>query len=85
MDLFWRDTIRCPTEDEYLEMVGNKTGGLFRLAVRLMQAKSSSDKCEIFILFQMSLDDDFALTRLLGTVFLWSTSSARYIKSAMTT
>lgn len=60
MDLFWRDTLRCPTEDEYLEMVGNKTGGLFRLAVRLMQAKSSSHQCEISILLQMCLDDNFA-------------------------
>jgi geranylgeranyl diphosphate synthase type 3 len=42
MDLFWRDTLTCPTEDEYLEMVGNKTGGLFRLAVKLMQAESKS-------------------------------------------
>ena len=40
MDLFWRDTLTCPSEDDYLEMVGNKTGGLFRLAVQLMQAES---------------------------------------------
>lgn len=40
MDLYWRDTLRCPTEDQYLEMVGNKTGGLFRLAIKLMQAES---------------------------------------------
>ncbi|KAK2744940.1 geranylgeranyl pyrophosphate synthetase [Myotisia sp. PD_48] len=40
MDLFWRDTLTCPTEDDYLEMVGNKTGGLFRLAIKLMQAES---------------------------------------------
>lgn len=44
MDLFWRDTLTCPNEDDYLEMVGNKTGGLFRLAVKLMQAESDSDK-----------------------------------------
>ncbi|KAI9812920.1 MAG: geranylgeranyl pyrophosphate synthetase [Pycnora praestabilis] len=44
MDLFWRDTLTCPSEDDYLEMVGNKTGGLFRLAVKLMQAESSSNK-----------------------------------------
>ncbi len=43
MDLFWRDTLTCPSEDDYLEMVGNKTGGLFRLAVKLMQAESSSE------------------------------------------
>ncbi|BDD59827.1 geranylgeranyl pyrophosphate synthetase [Monascus purpureus] len=42
MDLFWRDTLTCPSEDEYLEMVGNKTGGLFRLAVKLMQAESKA-------------------------------------------
>ena len=41
MDLYWRDTLTCPTEDDYLEMVQNKTGGLFRLAVKLMQAESS--------------------------------------------
>ncbi|KAK4692103.1 geranylgeranyl diphosphate synthase, type III, partial [Lecanoromycetidae sp. Uapishka_2] len=44
MDLFWRDTLTCPSEDDYLEMVGNKTGGLFRLAVKLMQAESSNKK-----------------------------------------
>lgn len=42
LDLFWRDTITCPDEDEYLEMVGNKTGGLFRLGIKLMQAESRS-------------------------------------------
>lgn len=44
MDLFWRDTLTCPSEEEYLEMVGNKTGGLFRLAVKLMQAESDTTK-----------------------------------------
>ncbi|KAF1350723.1 isoprenoid synthase domain-containing protein [Delphinella strobiligena] len=42
MDLFWRDTLTCPSEDDYLEMVSNKTGGLFRLAIKLMQAESTS-------------------------------------------
>jgi geranylgeranyl diphosphate synthase type 3 len=52
MDLFWRDTLTCPTEDDYLEMVGNKTGGLFRLAVKLMQAESKTMKyCISFSLF----------------------------------
>lgn len=43
MDLFWRDNLRCPTAEDYLEMVSNKTGGLFRLAVKLMQASSASE------------------------------------------
>ncbi|KAB5554724.1 isoprenoid synthase domain-containing protein [Coniochaeta sp. 2T2.1] len=42
MDLYWRDSLTCPTEDDYLEMVGNKTGGLFRLGIKLMQAESRS-------------------------------------------
>ena len=37
----WRDQLRCPTEDEYRRMVLDKTGGLFRLAVGLMQALCS--------------------------------------------
>ncbi|KAJ2747761.1 hypothetical protein GGI20_000231 [Coemansia sp. BCRC 34301] len=42
MDLYWRDTLTCPTEEQYLEMVSHKTGGLFRLAVKLMQECSES-------------------------------------------
>ncbi|OQO10007.1 hypothetical protein B0A48_04362 [Cryoendolithus antarcticus] len=44
MDLFWRDTLTCPSEDDYLEMVGNKTGGLFRLAIKLMCACSPAQR-----------------------------------------
>ncbi|KAL4931769.1 FPP/GGPP synthase family protein [Aspergillus undulatus] len=40
MDLYWRDSLTCPSEAEYLEMVGNKTGGLFRLAIKLIQLES---------------------------------------------
>lgn len=43
MDLFWRDTLTCPSEDDYLEMVGNKTGGLFRLAIKLMCCESPTN------------------------------------------
>lgn len=44
MDLFWRDTLTCPSEADYLEMVSNKTGGLFRLAIKLMQAESQATR-----------------------------------------
>ncbi|WVQ98425.1 hypothetical protein IAU59_005548 [Kwoniella sp. CBS 9459] len=43
MDLFWRDSLNCPTEEEYIDMVLGKAGGLLRLAVKLMMAKSASD------------------------------------------
>ena len=57
MDLYWRDSLVCPTEDEYLEMVGNKTGGLFRLGIKLMQAESRS------------LIDCVPLVNIIGLIF----------------
>ncbi|KAJ4362289.1 geranylgeranyl pyrophosphate synthetase [Neocucurbitaria cava] len=67
MDLYWRDSLTCPSEADYLEMVGNKTGGLFRLAIKLMQAESTVDiDCTplvstIGLLFQI-LDDHLNLS-----------------------
>ncbi|KAI8091389.1 geranylgeranyl pyrophosphate synthase [Gilbertella persicaria] len=54
MELFWRDTLTCPTEKEFLDMVNDskmvsiltfflETGGLLRLAVKLMQEASQSE------------------------------------------
>lgn len=43
MDLYYRDNYQCPTLDQYLELVNNKTGGLLRLAVKLMTFKSNND------------------------------------------
>jgi len=57
MDLFWRDTLTCPSEDDYLEMVGNKTGGLFRLAIKLMQTESKN------------LKDCVPLVNVIGIIF----------------
>jgi geranylgeranyl diphosphate synthase type 3 len=38
LDLLWRDSLTCPTEEEYVSMVNNKTGGLFRIAIKLLMA-----------------------------------------------
>ncbi|KAJ6070377.1 terpene cyclase [Penicillium canescens] len=57
MDLYWRDSLICPTEEEYLDMVANKTGGLFRLAIKLIQLESDSDQ------------DCVLLVDLLGIIF----------------
>lgn len=40
LDLYWRYHGRCPSINEYIMMVDNKTGGLFRLMLRLMEAES---------------------------------------------
>ncbi|KAF2468860.1 terpenoid synthase [Lindgomyces ingoldianus] len=71
MDLYWRDSLTCPSEADYLEMVGNKTGGLFRLAIKLMQAESAVNiDCAplvstIGLLFQI-LDDHLNLSPTSG-------------------
>ncbi|KAN0050764.1 hypothetical protein ACTA71_003912 [Dictyostelium dimigraforme] len=41
-DIFWRDTNTSPTEQEYMNMVNEKTGGLFRLGLRLLQTFSDN-------------------------------------------
>lgn len=43
-DIQWRDTVHCPTEEEYCGMVIDKTGGLFRLTVGLLQAFATTRK-----------------------------------------
>ncbi|RQM19119.1 hypothetical protein B5M09_007807, partial [Aphanomyces astaci] len=54
-DILWRDTASCPTEDAYKAMVINKTGGLFRLAVGLMQAFSTNDQDFVPLVNQLGL------------------------------
>ncbi|KAL4883150.1 isoprenoid synthase domain-containing protein [Aspergillus karnatakaensis] len=40
LDLYWRFHHQCPSIDDYIMMVDNKTGGLFRMILRLMEAES---------------------------------------------
>ncbi|KAI0757515.1 terpenoid synthase [Daedaleopsis nitida] len=59
LELLWRDSLQCPTEEEYVSMVNNKTGGLFRVAVKLMMACSMKN-----------VDVDFVpLVNLFGVYF----------------
>ncbi|XP_043663793.1 geranylgeranyl pyrophosphate synthase [Vespula pensylvanica] len=41
MEIYWRDNYICPSESEYKHVTVKKTGGLFNLAVRLMQLFST--------------------------------------------
>ncbi|KAF3925762.1 Dimethylallyltranstransferase [Dactylellina cionopaga] len=43
-EMHWRDNLECPTEDQYLEMVEKKTGGLFRFLTRLLVAMARTNK-----------------------------------------
>ncbi|KAJ6569229.1 isoprenoid synthase domain-containing protein [Mycena capillaripes] len=43
LDLLWRDCLECPTEDEYVDMVNNKTGGLLCIGIKLMMAMARSN------------------------------------------
>ncbi|XP_019405382.1 PREDICTED: geranylgeranyl pyrophosphate synthase isoform X1 [Crocodylus porosus] len=67
LDIYWRDNYTCPTEEEYKTMVLQKTGGLFGLAVGLMQLFSNYNKDlkpllnTLGLLFQIR--DDYANLR----------------------
>lgn len=57
MEIYWRDNFQCPSLAEYKLMTIRKTGGLFMMAIRLMQLFSDNKK-------------DFArLTAILGLYF----------------
>ncbi|PVZ96998.1 hypothetical protein BB558_007068 [Smittium angustum] len=43
IEIYWRENLICPSEQDYKKMASNKTGGLFRLAVRMMQACSTEE------------------------------------------
>ncbi|KAF8991465.1 isoprenoid synthase domain-containing protein [Cyathus striatus] len=43
LEILWRDSLRCPTEDQYIKMVNNKTGGLLRIGIKLMMACSTTN------------------------------------------
>jgi geranylgeranyl diphosphate synthase type 3 len=47
-DIMWRDNLQCPSEEEYCEMVLDKTGGLFRLTVGLIQAFATKNESTDF-------------------------------------
>ena len=57
LDLYWRETLTVPYEEEYIDMACNKTGGLFRLGIRLMMLSSKRDL------------DLLPFTNLLGLLF----------------
>lgn len=60
MDLFWRDSLVCPTEAEYVDMVVNKTGGLFRIAIKLMLGHCTENS---------KIPDLIPLVNLIGVLF----------------
>ncbi|XP_023173219.1 geranylgeranyl pyrophosphate synthase isoform X2 [Drosophila hydei] len=57
MEIYWRDSFTCPSESDYKLMTVRKTGGLFMLAIRLMQ------------LFSENKEDFTKLTAILGLYF----------------
>ncbi|KAF3310904.1 hypothetical protein TWF173_009142 [Orbilia oligospora] len=44
LDLHWTFHQECPSEVEYIQMIDGKTGGLFRMASRLMRDQATQNK-----------------------------------------
>ncbi|GKT67041.1 geranylgeranyl pyrophosphate synthetase [Colletotrichum tofieldiae] len=40
-DLYWKHNLACPSEAEYVNMIDHKTGGMFRMLLRVMQAEGA--------------------------------------------
>ncbi|KAH3673494.1 hypothetical protein WICMUC_003600 [Wickerhamomyces mucosus] len=60
LDLYWRENLVVPNEEDYINMVMNKTGGLFRLAIKLMEIYSPIDE---------KIDELIPLANLLGIIY----------------
>ncbi|KAF7324779.1 hypothetical protein MKEN_00519700 [Mycena kentingensis (nom. inval.)] len=59
LELLWRDSLSCPTEDQYVDMVNDKTGGLLRIGIKLLMACGTTN-----------LDVDYVpLVNLIGVYF----------------
>ncbi|ESK84635.1 terpenoidsynthase [Moniliophthora roreri MCA 2997] len=43
LEILWRDSLQCPSEEDYVEMVNNKTGGLLRIGIKLMMACATTN------------------------------------------
>lgn len=74
-ELQWTSTMVCPSLEEYLQMVDGKTGGLFRLLMRLMTAESLVDEkvdftrlCQLFGRY-FQIRDDYANLKLADVSF----------------
>jgi ophiobolin F synthase len=53
-DLFWKHNLISPTEKAYINMVDSKTGGMFRMLLRLMDGESGHvAKCDVERLVQL--------------------------------
>ncbi|KAG1882599.1 isoprenoid synthase domain-containing protein [Suillus subluteus] len=64
LDILWRDTLRCPTEDEYVQMAKGKSGGLVRTAVKVMMACATTNAnidyiplCNLIMVYYQIRDD----------------------------
>ncbi|KAJ7905040.1 isoprenoid synthase domain-containing protein [Mycena leptocephala] len=59
LELLWRDSLTCPTEEQYVDMVNGKTGGLLRIGIKLLMACGTTN-----------LDIDYVpLVNLIGVHF----------------
>ncbi|KOS19818.1 Geranylgeranyl pyrophosphate synthase D [Escovopsis weberi] len=46
LDQHWKFELKPPSEEEYLNMVDNKTGAFFRLIIRLLQAETAHERAK---------------------------------------
>lgn len=62
LDIYWRESRVCPTEQEYIDMILGKTAGLFRLAIRFMVIYSPNKDL-------INEEELLTLSNLLGIIY----------------
>ncbi|KAF8193008.1 isoprenoid synthase domain-containing protein [Pholiota molesta] len=62
LEILWRDSLQCPSEEDYITMVNNKTGGLLRIGIKLMMACSTTN-------VDVRVKDYVPLVNLIGVFF----------------
>ncbi|CAH2241851.1 jg16240 [Pararge aegeria aegeria] len=67
IDIYWRENLICPTEEEYNNMVEQKTGHMFLLGLRLMQlfseCKTDFSKLALHLGLYFQIRDDYCNLR----------------------
>ena len=59
-DILWRERSRVVSDEEYLRMIKDKTGGLFRLAISLLVAASGNKMEESRLSLILEISDNLA-------------------------
>ncbi|VVC98902.1 unnamed protein product [Leptidea sinapis] len=79
IEIYWRDNFQCPTEEEFEDMVKQKTGYMIALGPRIMQlfSENNHDYTELVLLVGLyfQIRDDYCNLMKEGAIEEWPESN----------